>query len=91
MIDLIGVATFAVPVVGETFDVVWAPISGYLVFLLYNDKFLSTVNFLEEILPMLDFIPTATIGWIMTYNKDIAVWVIRSWRSKTRSHEQKTD
>ena len=32
LMDLIGMASFALPAIGETFDMVWAPISGYVFF-----------------------------------------------------------
>ncbi|UAM98966.1 hypothetical protein K8354_03860 [Polaribacter litorisediminis] len=50
-------------------DIVWAPISGYIMTKMYkgtSGKIAGIVSFLEEILP-LDIIPTFTIMWIYTY------------------------
>lgn len=50
-------------------DLVWAPISGFLMTKIYkgrNGKIAGIVGFLEEILP-LDIIPTFTIMWFYTH------------------------
>ena len=65
LIDLIGVATYLVPVVGEAGDLGWAPISAYLIFQLYGNGIISGLAFAEELLPGLDIIPTATIAWFL--------------------------
>lgn len=64
LIDAIGFATYAVPVLGEAGDAVWAPISGFLIFLLYGNIWLAGAGFVEELMPGLDFIPTATLAWV---------------------------
>jgi len=64
VIDLIGVITYGVPFIGEIGDVVWAPISSSIIYYLYGNVLLSSVGFLEEIIPGTDFVPTATIGWL---------------------------
>uniref|UniRef100_K3XBS1 Uncharacterized protein n=1 Tax=Globisporangium ultimum (strain ATCC 200006 / CBS 805.95 / DAOM BR144) TaxID=431595 RepID=K3XBS1_GLOUD len=66
VIDFVGNATFALPLIGELADWVWAPISASLVSTLYSDSspHLKYVAFIEEWLPFTDFIPTATIGWL---------------------------
>lgn len=64
-IDLIGMATYAVPIVGEAGDIGWAPISALLIYKLYGNGFISGLAFAEELLPGLDFIPTATIAWFL--------------------------
>ncbi len=68
-LDLIGLVSFTIPAVGEFSDVIWAPISAYLMLKLYKGihaKIASATVFLEEILPWTDFIPTFTIMWIWT-------------------------
>jgi len=65
VIDIIGMATYAVPVAGEAGDIAWAPISAYLVYQLYGNGLISGLAFAEELLPGLDIIPTATIAWIL--------------------------
>ena len=65
LIDLVGVLTYLVPVVGEAGDLGWAPISAYLIYQLYGNGVISGLAFAEEILPGLDIIPTATIAWFL--------------------------
>jgi len=65
LIDIIGAATYLVPVVGEAGDVAWAPISAYLIYQLYGNGILSGLAFAEELLPGLDIVPTATIAWVL--------------------------
>jgi len=70
LFDLIGMLTFAIPVLGEFGDTIWAPISGYLLTKMYKGtigKIGGIIGFLEEILPFSDFIPTFTLTWIYTY------------------------
>lgn len=49
----------------ETVDIIWAPISAYLVHKLYNNGVLASIAFVEELLPCTDIVPTATIGWFV--------------------------
>lgn len=66
IMDLIGYATFALPVLGEWADVLWAPLSAYLFYRTFEGftgKVGSLVQLIEEILPFTDFIPTFTIGF----------------------------
>ena len=70
MMDLIGYATYAIPVLGEIGDIIWAPISAIIFFKTFGGwkgAFGGLFNFAEEILPGLDFIPTFTIVWIWQY------------------------
>jgi len=70
LFDAIGMLSFAVPVIGEFSDMVWAPLAGYLVSKMYAEKFGKMVGvfaFLEEIMPFSDVIPTFTLTWIYTY------------------------
>ena len=51
-------------------DVVWAPVSAYLMTKMYKGKegkIAAVFSFIEEALPFLDVIPTFTIMWIYTY------------------------
>jgi len=68
LMDLVGYATYAVPFLGEFGDILWAPISSVI--------FMSTFggwrgalggigNFIEEILPGTDFIPSFSIMWFI--------------------------
>lgn len=68
--DAIGMASYAIPLLAEITDVVWAPISGMLLVAMYKGttgKIAGMVGFLEEMLPGVDFIPTFTLTWIYTY------------------------
>ena len=60
--DLIGIITFI--------DIIWAPLSGYLMTKMYqgkSGKVAGVVTFIEELVPGLDIIPTFTIMWFYTY------------------------
>lgn len=64
LLDAIGFITI-IP-----FDVVWAPVSGYIMTKMYEGtkgKIAGFISFLEEIIPGIDVIPTFTIMWIYTY------------------------
>jgi len=68
LMDLIGYATYTIPVFGEFGDIIWAPISGiifYKTFGGWKGAFGGLFNFIEEILPGTDFIPSFTIMWFM--------------------------
>jgi hypothetical protein len=66
LMDFIGYFTYALPVLGEFGDLVWAPLSAYIFYNTFGaGKAVigSVVNFIEEALPFTDFIPTFTIMW----------------------------
>jgi hypothetical protein len=70
IMDLIGYATYAVPVLGEFGDILWAPLSGLIFFKLFGGwkgAFGAVFNVVEEILPGTDFIPSFTIMWLWKY------------------------
>ena len=72
LMDLLGCASYLVPFLGEFFDLAWAPISAIIYMKLFGGAkgvFGGVFNFLEEILPGLDIIPTFTITWFMLYHK----------------------
>lgn len=68
--DLIGYASYGIPIIAEITDVIWAPIAGFLLSRMYKGM-LGTVGgifgFIEELLPGVDFIPTFTLTWIYKY------------------------
>ncbi|CAK0733778.1 hypothetical protein CVIRNUC_000331 [Coccomyxa viridis] len=68
-IDLVGLSDFIVPGAAQIADIGWAPLSALIVQHLYHNKYLTTINFIEEVLPFTDVIPTATIGWFMEYTR----------------------
>ena len=70
LFDAIGLLSFTIPLVGEFSDVIWAPLAGFLMTWMYKGtvgKVGGVVTFLEEILPLSDFIPTFTLTWIYNY------------------------
>jgi len=69
LMDLAGVATYALPGLGEWGDMLWAPISALIFFRTFGGMtgaIGSVVNMAEELLPFTDFIPTFTIGYFYT-------------------------
>lgn len=67
IIDAIGVLTYLIPVIGESLDLAWAPISLLLLQNMYGNWVISLLGGLEEASLGFDFIPTATIAWVITY------------------------
>ena len=70
LFDAIGMLSFAIPFIGEFQDVVWAPLSAFLMARLYKGamgKVAGIFSFLEEILPFTDVIPSFTLMWCYTY------------------------
>jgi hypothetical protein len=62
ILDIIGVIT--------VFDVIWAPLSAYIMTKMYpggKGKAAGIFLFIEEISPGFDIIPTFTIMWFYTY------------------------
>jgi len=66
--DLLGCASYAVPLLGEVSDVIWAPLSAIIFYRMFGGTlgtFGSLFNFMEELFPGLDFIPTFTLSWVL--------------------------
>ncbi len=69
--DLIGYASYAIPVLAEISDIIWAPVSAFIFLKTFGGKIGrmgSVFNFIEEILPFTDFIPSFTIAWFIRSN-----------------------
>lgn len=84
LLDLIGSASFSIPLIGEFSDVVWAPISAFLFYKMFGGRFGiigSVLNFVEEVLPFTDVIPSFTIAWVIRYMS----------ASKEKSNKMKSD
>ena len=64
LIDLIGDGNLIFPI-SEQYDIIWAFLSAFLIRNLYQSWALAIVNFVEEILPLVDVIPTATTAWLI--------------------------
>jgi len=73
LVDLIGSASYLIPIAGEGFDLTWAPISMILVGALYDGVMpnLKYVALVEELLPFTDWIPSATLGWVKEFGPNI--------------------
>jgi hypothetical protein len=70
VMDALGYATYAIPMLGELGDIAWAPVSAFLFYKTFGGwkgAFGSVFNFVEELLPGLDFIPSFTLMWIWNY------------------------
>ncbi len=66
LFDLIGMISYVFPLT----DIVWAPLSAYLMINLYKGnvgKLGGLVSFLEEAIPGLDFFPSFTLTWCYVY------------------------
>ncbi len=66
VLDALGYVSIIFP----PFDIIWAPMSAWLMTRMYKGrkgKIAAAVAFIEEALPMLDVIPTFTLMWIYTY------------------------
>ena len=68
--DSIGMLSYIVPVFAESLDIIWAPISGLLLVVMYKGtvgKIAGLFGAIEELIPFTDIIPTFTITWFYTY------------------------
>lgn len=68
--DGIGMFSYIVPVFAESLDIIWAPISGLLLVIMYKGsvgKIAGLFGTVEELIPFTDIIPTFTITWFYTY------------------------
>lgn len=72
IMDMIGYATYAIPFFGEFGDILWAPLSSVIFFIAFGGwkgALGGIGNFIEEILPGTDFIPSFTIMWLLQRNQ----------------------
>ncbi len=68
VLDGIGMASAAIPVIGPLLDIVWAPVAASISFKMFGNKrgkYTSLITFVEEILPVTDVIPSFTIFWFL--------------------------
>lgn len=68
LLDLIGCASYILPGLGEFTDIIWAPVSALIFYKLFGGwkgAIGGTLNFIEELFPGLDFIPSFTIMWLL--------------------------
>lgn len=72
LIDAFGMLTssWVLPIIGDFADIIWAPLSAYLMTRFYRGnagKIAGVATFIEEIIPGLDIIPSFTLMWLYTY------------------------
>jgi hypothetical protein len=70
LFDALGLVSFIIPGIGEFSDIVWAPVSAWLMTKLYTGKagkVAGVITLVEEALPGFDVIPTFTLMWLYTY------------------------
>ena len=70
LFDALGFVSFIIPGVGEFSDIIWAPISAWLMTKLYAGKagkIAGIITFVEEELPGFDVVPTFTLMWVYTF------------------------
>jgi hypothetical protein len=70
IMDIIGLVSYFIPGIGEGFDFLWAPISAFIFYRSFKGsvgKIGSIVNFVEEVLPFIDFVPTFTLGYLYNF------------------------
>lgn len=68
LMDLVGYITYSIPILGELGDLLWAPVSALVFFYTFGSwkgVLGGMFNFLEELLPGTDFIPSFTLMWFM--------------------------
>ena len=68
LFDFIGYASYSIPVLGEFADIIWAPVSGLIFFMMFGGwrgAMGGVFSFVEELLPGTDFIPSFTIMWLI--------------------------
>ncbi len=66
LFDLIGFSSYLFPLL----DVVWAPVSAWLMTRLHKDnlgKVGGIISFIEEALPVIDFFPSFTLVWFYRF------------------------
>lgn len=93
LIDLVGSASYLIPVAGEGFDLMWAPISMILVGALYDGVMpsLKYVALMEELIPFTDWIPSATMGWVKEFGPGIFDEGRRKMGDAKRTGRRETD
>jgi hypothetical protein len=68
LMDLVGYMTYSIPLLGELGDLLWAPISALIFFSTFGSwkgALGGVFNFVEELLPGTDFIPSFTLMWFI--------------------------
>lgn len=72
LLDGLGIVTssWVVPLFGDFADVIWAPLSAWIMTKMYKGnagKIAGAATFIEELLPGIDVIPSFTLMWLYTH------------------------
>jgi hypothetical protein len=71
LLDIVGMLSFIIPVLGEFTDVIWAPLAAYLMIKIYpgtEGKIASFITFIEEAgIFGTDLLPTFSLTWMYKY------------------------
>lgn len=70
VMDILGCAFVMIPFIGPFIEILFAPISAVVYYRMFGGVkgvFGGIFNFIEELIPGLDFIPTFTITWAIQY------------------------
>lgn len=71
LVDGIGMFTYVIPGIGDFGDLIWAPLQTlFILGMIGRERYMAVfvvLSFTEEILPLTDFIPTATFSWLWKY------------------------
>ena len=69
--DILGVITYVIPGAGEFADMVYAPIQGAVAWMMFGGeswgKLWTGIAFAEELAPLVDIMPSMTIGWVLKF------------------------
>ncbi|QHI35563.1 hypothetical protein IMCC3317_09090 [Kordia antarctica] len=68
--DLVGCISYILPGFAEATDIIWAPVSAWIMTKMYkgtSGKVGAVISFIEEAIPFTDIIPTFTLMWLYTY------------------------
>ena len=102
-LDILGFApdVFVGPL-AKSLEVLWAPLYAFLLYSLFGSRpllyriTLATAGFLEEIVPYTEYVPSATIGWILEVPATITcsnlhrrVRPRRAWRDRRRTRRDR--
>lgn len=71
-LDAIGMLSYFFPFFGGISDIIYAPIYGIAIYLMYRKAhtpalLAATLGIFEELLPLTDMVPTATMMWLYIY------------------------
>ena len=86
LVDVIGMISYALPVIGELGDAVWSPLAAWFINFMFGSWVFTLLGFVEEIGPGTDFIPTASIAWAVE-NIETCLWLrnVLGMRSSAQS------